>query len=160
VQNVMRDQRFETRHWIELQLTPMFGRHLLLAEGAAEVGSELAFPAEARLAIYREKLFPAAGLDAADAETLVRLEELTRDLLPVITDVGRQYLDHTIPEARARERLADEALVGDPATMLGFIERRRARALVYGEGRRVVYEMLPTRDLKGLRAVVDGAAVQ
>jgi hypothetical protein len=138
----------------------MFGRHLLLAEGAAEVGADLAFPAGARTAIYRDKLFPAAGLDPAAVETLVQLEELTRDLLPVITDVGRQYLDHTITKEEARERLANEALVSDPATMLDFIERRRGRALVYGEGRRIVYAMLPTRDLPGLRAALGAGAVQ
>jgi hypothetical protein len=160
VQHLLRDQLFETRQWVELQLTPMFGRHLLLAEGAAEVGADLAFPAGARTAIYRDKLFPAAGLDPAAVDTLVQLEELTRDLLPVITDVGRRYLDHTITKEEARERLADEALVSDPATLLAFIERRRGRALVYGEGRRIVYALLPTRDLPGLRAALAAGAVQ
>lgn len=157
VQHVLRDQLFNTRQWVELQLTPMFGRHLLLAEGAAEVGADLAFPAAARVMVYREKLFPAAGLDAGDSETLVRLEELTRDLLPVITDVGRKYLDHAITEEQARERLANEALVGDPSTLMAFIERRRARALVYVEGRRFVYSLLKQQTLEGLREVMTSA---
>ena len=38
--------------------------------------------------------------------------------------------------------------------MLAFIERQRARALVYGEGRRVIYSLLPSRDVAGLRDVM------
>ena len=41
----------------------------------------------------------------------------------------------------------------DVAQSLGH-ERQRARALVYGEGRRFIYSLLPSRDLAGLRAVM------
>jgi hypothetical protein len=154
VQHVLIDQLFESRQWLELRLNPAFGRHLLLTEGAAEVASDLAFPADRRAALYREKLFPAAEVNSVDAGVLVRVEDLQRELLPVITDVARGYLASTITEARARERLANEALVANADVMLAFIERQRARALVYGEGRRVIYSLLPTRDLAGLRALM------
>jgi hypothetical protein len=154
VQHVLIDQLLETRQWMELRLTPGFGRHLLLAEGAAEVASDLAFPADRRAALYREQLFPAAKLDDADIDVLVRVEDLQRELLPVVTDVARAYLASTISQTRARERLADEALVADAEMVLAFIERQRARALVYGEGRRFTYSLLPSRDLAGLRAVM------
>jgi hypothetical protein len=154
VQHVLIDQLLESRQWMELRLTPGFGRHLLLTEGAAEVASDLAFPADRRAALYRETLFPAAELNAADIDILVRLEDLQRELLPVVTDVARQYLASTITEERARERLTSEALVADADVMLAFIERQRARALVYGEGRRLIYSLLPSRDLAGLRALM------
>jgi hypothetical protein len=158
VQHAMIDQLFESRQWIELRLTPVFGRHLLLTEGAAEVASDLAIPADRRAALYREKLFPAAEVDAVDAAVLVRVEDLQRELLPVVTDVARAYLAGTITKARARERLANEALVADAGVMLALIERQRARALVYGEGRRLIYSRLPSRDLAGLRALMHSAA--
>jgi hypothetical protein len=154
VQHVLIDQLFESRQWMELRLTPAFGRHLLLTEGAAEVASDLAFPTERRAALYRETLFPAADVDSVDAGVLVRVEDLQRELLPVITDVARRYLASTILEESARERLANEALVADADVMLAFIERQRARALVYGEGRRLIYSLLPSRDLAGLRALM------
>ena len=158
VQHVLADQLFETRQWLELRLSPAFGRHLLLAEGAAEVGAELAFPADRRAAFYREKLFPAADVNDVDAGVLVRVEDLQRELLPVVTDVARGFLSNTITKAGARERLATEALVADPDGTLALIERRRARALVYGEGRRLIYSLLPSRDLAGLRALMQSAA--
>ena len=154
VQHVMIDQLFESRQWMELRLTPAFGRYLLLTEGAAEVASDLAFSAEQRATLYREKLFPAAEVTSVDAAVLVRVEDLQRELLPVITDVARGYLANTITKTRALERLANEALVADADVMLSLIERQRARALVYGEGRRLIYSLLPSRDLAGLRALM------
>lgn len=147
-----------THGWPELQLTPGFGRHLLLAEGAAEVGADLALSPDARRALYRSDLYPAAGLTPATVDTLVTVEDRLIELLPVVTDVARQYLDGGITQERAIERLRDEALVTNPAATLAFIERRRARALVYGEGRRVVYQLMKTRDLEGLRAAFQAPA--
>jgi hypothetical protein len=158
VQHVLLDQLFESRQWLELRLSPAFGRHLLLAEGAAEVASDLAFPADRRAALYRDTLFPAAEVRDVDSGILVRVEDLQRDLLPVVTDVARGYLANAITKERARERLANEALVADVDGTLALIERRRARALVYGEGRRVIYALLPSRDLAGLRAVMQSTS--
>ena len=154
VQHVLIDQLFGSRQWMELRLTPAFGRHLLLTEGAAEVASDLAFPADRRAALYREKLFPAAKVNSVDAAILVRVEDLQRELLPVVSDVARAYLDRAISKERARERLQNEALVADADGMLALIERQRGRALVHGEGRRIIYSLLPSRDLEGLRALM------
>ena len=112
----------------------------MLLEGAAEVGADLALTASQRERFYRDQLFPAAGLKPDRVDTLVqRRRPPASDLLPVVTDVARQYLDGSLTQERAIERLANDALVANPQGTLAFIERRRARALVYGEGRRVVY---------------------
>ena len=125
VQHLLIDQLYGERQWPELLLTPGFGPHLLYLEGAAEVGADLV-------------------LDEPPVDRLVH------DLEPVVTDVARKYLDGSLTQERAIERLADEALLSNPAGMLAFIEQRRARALVYVEGRRLVYERLKTKDLAGL----------
>jgi hypothetical protein len=158
VQHLLLDRVFGERRWPELQLTPGFGRHLLFMEGAAEVGTDLAMPANRRAALYRERLFPAASLDPKHIETLVRLEELLPALLPVVTEVGRQYLETRITQEQALERLSSDALITNPRGTLAFIERRRARALVYGEGRRVIYSMLGERSLDGLRDLFNYAS--
>ena len=158
VQHVLIDRVYEERGWPELLMAPGFGPHLLLLEGAAEVGADLAHTPAQRELLYRNDLFPAAGLPSDAVNTLVEVERLLQDLLPVVTDVARQYLDGTITQERAVDRLTDEALVANPQGTLAFIERRRARALVYGEGRRVVYGSLQTRDLAGLHAAFRSAA--
>lgn len=158
LQHLVIDRLFTEYRWPELQLAPGFGRHLLLAEGAAEAGADVAITQAARRSFYRDELLPAAGVDPSLAATLATVEDALVDLLPVVTDVAKQYLAGTITQERAIERLRDEALVANPAATLAFIERRRARALVYGEGRRLVFTMMPTRDLAGLRTAFQAPA--
>jgi hypothetical protein len=157
-QHLMIDRVFGERHWPELQLTPAFGRHLLFMEGAAEVGADLALTTAQRKTLYRDRLFPAASLDPKAIDTLVRIEDLLPSLLPVVTEVGRQYLDSKITQEQAIDRLSNDALISKPSATLAFIERRRARALVYGEGRRVIYSMMPANNLESLRDLFRSAS--
>lgn len=150
VQHLLIDRLAAERQAPELLLTPGFGPQLLFIEGAAEVAADLAFDPAQRAALYRTSLFPAAGLDPAPIEQLVQVEDLLLALLPVVTDVARQYLSNVITEETAVDRLANEALVANPRGTLSFIEQRRARALVYGEGRRIVYSTMTSRDLSAL----------
>ena len=161
VQHLLIERLIGERPSPELLLTPGFGPHLLLAEGAAEAGADLAFGPSQRAALYRTVLFPAAGLDTRLIEQLVQVEDLQIALLPVVTDVARQYLSNAITGEAAVERLASEALVANPRATLSFIEQRRARALVYGEGRRIVYSAIRSQDLPSLfDAFLRAAAVQ
>lgn len=157
VQHLLIDRLFEERGWPELRLRPGFGPHLLMLEGAAEVAADVVLTREQRVLLYRDGLLAAAGLTLDSAERLVQVEDLLIALLPVVTDVARQYLDGSITQERAVERLGGEALVANPEGTLAFIERRRARALVYGEGRRIVYGLVKTRDLAGLYAAFQRA---
>ena len=145
------DRLFGTRHWPELRLTPAFGRHLLFAEGAAEVGADLALSPAQRATLYRDRLFPAAGIDNRDVDVLVRVDGLLPKLLPVVTDVARQYLDTRITREQAIDRLTNEAMIPNAVGTLAFLERQRARALVYGEGRLAVEAAMPARTLAALR---------
>jgi hypothetical protein len=150
VQHVLIDRVSSARQWPELLLSPGFGPHLLLTEGAAEVAADLAMPARQRTELYRAVLFPLADLDPANSGRLVEVEDLLIDLMPVVTDVARLYLAGEITTDAAVARLANEALVADPRATLAFIEQRRARALVYAEGRRIVYAAMTSRDLPAL----------
>ena len=158
VQYLLIERLDEQRRWPELLLVPGFGPHLLLVEGAAEVGADLALPAARREVLYRDRLFPAAGLTTDRVATLIQVEELLPELLPVVTDVAREYLDGRLSQEGAVERLTHEALLANPRGTLAFIERRRARALVYGEGRRIVFGLMKSKDLAGLYAAFKQAA--
>ena len=150
VQHLLIDRLVGEQSAAELLLTPGFGPHLLYAEGAAEVAADLAFDPSDRADLYRTSIFPAAGLNPATIDQLVQVEDLVIELLPVVTDVARQYLTNAITEETAVDRLANEAMVANPRGTLAFIEQRRARALVYGEGRRMVYSTMTSRDLPAL----------
>jgi hypothetical protein len=134
----------------EFALSPGFGPHLLFTEGAAEVGADRAFTLEDRERLYRDELLPAAGLPPTDAKALAAVDNLIFHLQPIVTDVARLYLSGARPKERAIERLRNEALILNAEGTLAMIERRRARALVYGEGRRAVQERMAGRTLKAL----------
>jgi hypothetical protein len=150
VQHLLIDRIHGERQLFELLLVPGFGPHLLLTEGAAEVGADLAMPPQHREAVYRNTLLPAAGIDPAFSTELAAVDGDLVELLPVVTDVARTYLAGGITQEEAIERLTHDALVANPRGTLAFIERRRARALVYGEGRRIVYSAMNSRDLSSL----------
>ncbi len=132
------DELVKRRGWQEFNLVPMFGRHLLVNEGAAEVAADLAFPLAARVALYRDVLFPLAGLPSAEADRLARIEDLIASLEPTATGIIGDYLDGRNTQVAAANRLRDEALTLDPDALLAFAERFRARVLAYSGGRAAV----------------------
>jgi hypothetical protein len=155
------DELIAARGWREYALVPGFGPALLIAEGAAEAGAELALPPERRAAIYLGHLAPAAGLvrlTAADLERLVRVEEALAALEPLIADIARDYLDGRMNAAAAAERLEHDALVADAAALVAFVERRRTRILAYTLGRRVATDRVAASGFTGLHALLVPAA--
>ena len=151
VQSLLMDSAFGERERPELLLSPGFGPHLLLTEGAAEAGADVALSRERRVALYRDTLFPAAGLTRLeDAATLIDVEDRLTALLPVVTDVARRYLAGGLSQEDAIERLRTVALLPNAPATLAFIEQRRARAIVYGEGRRIVFEQAAAPTLSAL----------
>jgi hypothetical protein len=145
------DELVGGRQWREFQLAPAFGRHLLIAEGAAEAGVEVLFPERARTLVYRDTLLPAAGQPPSEAARIVRIESLVTALEPVISAIVAAYLDSELTRAAAIERLRDETLTLNPEAMLAFAERRRTRVLVYPEGRALVHRLIDGRGLEGIR---------
>jgi hypothetical protein len=144
------DHLIDRRGWTEFALVPGFGPDLLLAEGAAEAGTDLAMPAARRLDVYRTRLAPAAGLPATDLDRLVRVEDAVAALEPLIGDLARDYLDNRLTATLLTERLADEALIASPDSFIPFIEQRRTRLLAYADGRRVVLAQLAGQGLAAL----------
>lgn len=130
------------RGWLERALTPAFGPHRLLAEGAAEAGADLLLPLAARERVCAELLLPAAGQPPDGADRLVRVERLAASLGEEVAHIARAYLDSAPSMETMTARLRDEALVLDPAGMLAFIEKQRSRVLAYPLGRRLVHEAL------------------
>ena len=130
------------RGWLERALTPAFGPHRLLAEGAAEAGADLLLPLATRERVCAELLLPAAGQAPAVAARLVRVERLAASLGEEVAHIARAYLDSSRSMETMTARLRDEALVLDPAGMLSFIEKQRSKVLAYPLGRRLVQEAL------------------
>ena len=61
------------KDWLEYSLYPLFSAQSLIAEGSGNYGIDLAFPGEERIDFETTVLFPLAGLDPADADSLLRV---------------------------------------------------------------------------------------
>jgi len=132
------DALVKGRAWLEFQLTPAFGAHLLIAEGAAETAVSLALPENTRAAIYRDELLPLAGLPVKEAQRLARVETLAMTLEASVPGILQRYLDNAATTEATVTALEQEALVPSPERFLAFAERHRSNAVVYPIGKAVV----------------------
>lgn len=145
------EELVQRRGWQEFNLSPLFGRHQFVSEGAAEVGADLAFTDEARVALYRDVLFPLAGLPIGEAAKVVRVEGLIASLEPVAINILGDYLDGRTPHDAAANRLRQEALTLEPDALLAFAERQRTRVLAYPGGRAAVRQAIGGGGARALR---------
>lgn len=141
-QDVLLDAEAASGGRAELLLQPAFGPHLLIAEGAAEVGADLAFPPAERVRFYHDVLLPRAGLPASRADALVEIETAVFTLETIIPEIIATYLDSRASRDTTIAALANDAAVMEPESLLAFAERQRTRAVVYVLGRQVVEEWL------------------
>jgi hypothetical protein len=142
---LVEDALVRGRGWVEFQLTPAFGPHQLIAEGAAETAVDLALPEHARAAIYRNDLLPLAGLPVREAERLARVETLAMTLEAAIPRIVQRYLDNTASSEATLDALRHEAFVPAPEQFLAFAERQRTGAVVYPLGKAVVSQWIAQR---------------
>ena len=151
------DALVKGRGWVEFQLTPAFGPHLLISEGAAEVAVDLALPEPVRAAIYRDRLLPLAGLPTADAARLARVETLGASLERAVPRIVERYVDNDTPAAVTADALRSAALLPSPERFLSFAERQRTAAVVYPLGKAAVSEWVAkgTTDVERWRRLRD-----
>jgi hypothetical protein len=128
------------RGWMEFQLTPAFGAHLLASETWAEAGVDLALSQTVRSRVYRETLMPLAGLDPSHAERLAQVDHLVAPFAVETIELLGRYLDNERSADQTRDALRTRALVVAPDRVIALAERHRAAAVVYGAARRLFDE--------------------
>lgn len=137
----------EDRGWIESTVYPLYSPQSFLAEGTANFGIEVAFPAEERLAFERDVLFPLAGLDPARAAEYAAVRRGQTLLSFAGNEAARRYLDGAIDAAGAAALLERYALMPAPraAQRVRFIERYRAYVINYNAGQELVRRWVEAR---------------
>ena len=141
VHNLMLERELlRGRGWIEYSIYPLFSPRSLIAEGTANFGIDVAFPAADRLVFEREVLFPMAGIDPVEAEVYYEIQELVRQLGYAGNEAARGYLNGTMGAESAVEWLVTYSLMPpDRAKQrLRFIEQYRAYVINYNYGQDLV----------------------
>jgi hypothetical protein len=128
------------RGWVELSVYPLFTPQSLIAEGSANFGIDMAFPASERTAFERDSLFPLAGLNPAIAERNAAVRVLMERLNYARNEVARRYLDGELDAAGARAAMGRYWLQSpdQAAKTLRFIEAYRSYVINYNLGRDLV----------------------
>ena len=133
--NLVRD-----RGWVELSVYPLFSPQSLIAEGSANYGIDVAFPADERIDFEKAHLFPLAGLDASRAAQYYRIQELTSKLGYAGNEAARRYLDGEIDATAAADWLTRYALMAPERARqrVRFIDQYRSYVINYNLGKDLV----------------------
>lgn len=148
VYNVLLERNlFRGRQWVEFSVYPLFSPQSLIAEGSANCGIEVAFPAAERLQFDREVVFPSAGLDPATAEEYHSVLELLDGLSYAGNEAARRYLDGNLSASGAADRLEKYSLMARPRAEqhVRFIDQYRSYVINYNLGEDMVGEYIKAR---------------
>lgn len=126
--------------WKEYSVYPLFSPQSLIAEGSANYGVNVAFPAAERLTFEKEVLFPLAGLDASEAERYYDILGKINKLDFAGNEAARRYLNGEITREQAADWLVkynfyDE---GKALQRTRFIDRYRSYVINYNLGQELV----------------------
>ena len=135
------------RGWVEFSVYALFSAQSLIAEGSANYGIEVGFPAEERVEMERERLFPIAGLDPSRAAHYYRVHELVARTGYAGNEAARRYLDGEITADQAADWLTTYALMvpARARQRVKFIEQYRSYVINYNLGKDLVRQYVESR---------------
>jgi hypothetical protein len=133
--HLMRD-----RGWVEFSVYNLFSPQSLIAEGTANFGIEVAFPGEERVAFERERLFPLAGLDPAQAAEYYQVQRLVQRLSYAGNEAARRYLDGEFTAEQAADWLVRYGLTSPERARqrVSFFDAYRSYVINYNLGQDLV----------------------
>ncbi|MBV8516211.1 MAG: hypothetical protein JO197_02310 [Acidobacteria bacterium] len=135
------------RGWPEFSVYALFSPQSLIAEGSANYGIDVAFPADERVAMEAETLFPIAGLDGARAAQYYRVHELVARTGYAGNEAARRYLDGEIDAGAAAEWLTMYALMAPARARqrVTFFDQYRSYVINYNLGKDLVRNYVERR---------------
>lgn len=148
VYNVLLEQHLvEELGWMEFSVYPLFSPQSLIAEGSANYGIEVAFPAQERLEFEREVLFPLAGLDPRRAERYYQIQDLVGRLSYAGNEAARRYLNQETTAQEAARWLETYAMMSPEraAQRVRFFDQYRSYVINYNLGQDMVRNFVEAR---------------
>ena len=135
------------RGWKEFTVYPLFSPQSLIAEGTANYGIPVAFPGGERLAYEEQVLFPAAGLDPAEARGYYEVQALVEQLAYAGNEAARRYINKEIDAAQAAAWLEKYALMprARAEQRVRFFDQYRSYVINYNLGKDMVRDYIEKR---------------
>ncbi|HEX6217345.1 MAG TPA: hypothetical protein VFZ38_21075, partial [Vicinamibacterales bacterium] len=128
------------RGWIEFTVYPLFSPQSLIAEGTANYGIEVAFPAADRIRFETDVLFPLAGLDTTKVAEYYQLLDLVDRLSYAGNEAARRYINGEITRDGAVAWLEKYAMYTRPRAeqRVRFLDQYRSYVINYNRGNDLV----------------------
>lgn len=128
------------RGWVEFSVYPLFSPQSLIAEGSANYGIEVAFPADQRVEFEKRTLFPRAGISPDGADRYYRIQELVSKLSYAGNEAARNYLDGRWTREQAEDWLVRYALMSPERAKqrIRFMDKYRSYVINYNVGKDLV----------------------
>lgn len=128
------------RKWLEYSVYSLFSPQSLIAEGSANYGVEMAFPAALKKSFQRDVLYPLAGIDPALLDKYDALLQLTSQLSYAGNEAARSYLDGKMTREQAIQWLIDVELypVEKAPQRISFFDANRSYVINYNVGKDLV----------------------
>jgi len=125
----------------------LFSPQSLIAEGTANFGIEVAFPGNERMEYERDVLFPAAHLDASQAEQYSEVQALSARLGYAGNEAARNYLNGVMSRSQAVEWLVAYALMSPERAeqRTRFFDQYRSYVINYNLGQDLVKRYIEAR---------------
>ncbi|WP_255481154.1 hypothetical protein [Pontibacter sp. Tf4] len=139
--NVLLEQNLvDKKGWKEYSIYPLFSPQSLIAEGSANYGIDVAFPAQDRITFEKEVLFPLAGLNAAEADRYYAILEMIGQLDFAGNEAARLYLNGKITREQAAEMLVKYNLYAPDKALqrARFMDKYRSYVINYNLGQQLV----------------------
>lgn len=148
VYNALLEQNLVNRKgWKEYTIYPLFSPQSLIAEGSANYGIKVAFPANERIAFEKQVLFPLAGLNPAEADKYYSILEKISQLDFAGNEVARLYLNGKIDREEAADMLVRYNLYKKDKALqrTRFMDKYRSYVINYNLGRELVKNYVETK---------------
>jgi hypothetical protein len=135
------------RGWIEFTVYPLFSPQSLIAEGTANYGIDVAFPAADRIRFEQDVLFPLAGLEPARVAEYYQVLDLVDRLSYAGNEAARRYLNGEMNRESAVAWLEKYAMYTKPRAeqRVRFIEQYRSYVINYNLGKDLVRAYIERR---------------
>ena len=126
--------------WPEFSVYALFSPQSLIAEGTANHGIDVAFPAKQRLTFEQTVLFPAAGLAASRAAQYYGVQSLVAQLDYAGNEAARRYLNGQFDRGDAARWLTRYALMTPARAQqrVRFFDQYRSYVINYNLGEDLV----------------------
>lgn len=137
---------YRDKGWVEISLYPLFSPQSFIAEGSANYGVDLAFPAESKMEFIKEKILPLAQVDTANISLYFKALAIRSNLNYARNEAGRGLLNGSMDEKQALDWMIKYCLYNEETALksISFIRKYRSYIINYNYGMDLVKQYVET----------------